>query len=79
MSGFSRIRRQKTTYKSISDQGDIMKNEVKCKDCVYFDLQDGFYSSNLRGCAADGRLHWKGDDADCCMNFAFREADRCAS
>ncbi|MEK0452791.1 MAG: hypothetical protein AGIKBDMD_00734 [Synergistaceae bacterium] len=56
-----------------------MKNEVKCKDCVYFDLQDGFYSSNLRKCAADGRLHWKGDDAENCINFAFREADRCAS
>jgi len=70
---------KKTTYKSISDQGDIMKNEVKCKDCVYFDLQDGFYSSNLRGCAADSRLHWKGDNAENCMDFAFREADRCAS
>lgn len=56
-----------------------MRYEVKCKDCIYFDLQDGFYSSNLRKCTADGRLHWKGDDADCCMNFAFREENRYAS
>ena len=56
-----------------------MRDEVKCKDCIYFDLQEGFNSSNLRRCAIDGRLHWKGDDAENCMNFAFREADRYAS
>lgn len=56
-----------------------MIKEVKCKDCIYFDLRDGFSFSNLRLCAIDGRLHWKGDDADCCINFVFREADRYAS
>ena len=58
---------------------NVMRDEVKCKDCIYFDLQEGFNSSNLRRCSVDGRKHWKGDDADYCMNFAFREADRYAS
>lgn len=56
-----------------------MRDEVKCKDCIYFDLQDGFHSSNLRECSIDRRLHWKGDDAENCMNFAFREENRYAS
>ena len=54
-----------------------MRNEVKCKDCIYFDLQDGFYSSNLRRCTADGRLHWKGDNAENCAGFMFREEEDC--
>lgn len=53
-----------------------MKDEVKCMDCINFDLKDGFYSSNLRKCAIDGLKHWKGDDAECCMNFGFREEER---
>jgi len=56
-----------------------MRDIIKCVDCNFFDRCDGFNSSNLRRCAADGRLHWKGDDAGNCMNFAFREADRYAS
>jgi len=55
-----------------------MKDEVKCMDCINFDLKDGFYSSNLRKCFIDGRFHWKGDDSENCMNFAFREAEKYA-
>ena len=53
--------------------GDIMREIIKCLDCKFFDRCDGFNSSNLRRCTADGRLHWKGDNAENCVNFIFRE------
>lgn len=48
-------------------------NTVKCQDCIYFDLREEFISSNLCLCSKDGQMHWKGDDADGCVNFVFRE------
>ena len=56
-----------------------MREIIKCFDCKFFDKCDEFYSSNLRRCTADGRLHWKGDNAENCVNFMFRdEEDRYA-
>lgn len=56
-----------------------MREIIKCLDCKFFDRCDGFNSSNLRRCTADGRLHWKGDNAENCNDFMFRdEEDRYA-
>ena len=52
-----------------------MREIIKCLDCRFFDRCDEFYSSNLRRCAADSRLHWKGDNAENCVNFVFREEE----
>lgn len=52
-----------------------MREIIKCFDCKFFDKCDGFNSSNLRRCTADGRLHWKGDNAENCVNFVFREEE----
>ncbi len=54
-----------------------MREFIKCLDCKFFDKCDGFNSSNLRRCTADGRLHWKGDNAENCAGFMFREEEDC--
>ena len=49
---------------------------VRCMDCRHFDMpphDNSFRSSNLRACRATGRRHWKGDDAERCPHFEFRE------
>lgn len=49
---------------------------VRCMDCRHFDMPpcgNSFHSSNLRVCRATGRKHWKGDDAERCQWFEFRE------
>jgi len=50
-----------------------MWSEIRCMNCGNFDRCDKFRSSNLRRCSADGRLHWKGDDAERCGSFIFPE------
>jgi len=56
--------------------GGRPNKDVRCRDCRYFDRppqRDNFYSSNLRRCRKDGRLHWAGDEAENCDRFDFRE------
>jgi len=50
-----------------------MWSEIRCMNCSNFDRCDRFRSSNLRRCLADGKFHWKGDNAEECGYFIFPE------